>query len=1029
MPRKIDPSLIGSGVVNSGGGYTGMSVTINQYNQPQDSYPASSISVTNETNIFLGDNVESNLTELAGLIIERPPVLGEGFKTYSYESLTETHSGLPDWGVYKVADTYIWDRLDPWQIRVAGLTTTQAIVGMEDNYENSLPAPASDVASDPVYNISEVDGGGAGGIYRGNLILTDGEIIKAHTMRNETKFTISGMVYPADRGVLALVQWGLNTNLSPASSVSDIENRVLGAIKLGYGIEEDGENNDGEPGLLFVEGSGSNFPSRTAGQYDLVELHTGIKRVGEGSELISIPANNRAGQVRLLTDPTACFFGEDAPTVTENGIPILGGDSNAIGGSSPLNFFGFRLPQLKSYLPEDIYTPVEERARFFTAYTPNSLDSDELDSAGGYLTLGKNLFGNQVARFRHTHSNFSGGSLALIHFKTEHAFEKFARDGIVPSEDDVWSVSLNSYSDPSQDLTDTSSPYNEKGLVTGAEPSAVTAPGNALVRLNLVEENQPGTALTLTEVPASNTYTTELDYSVMWVSGVPYLTKESSLVLPITMLESAGSPYILSEDSGRVVYYDDNFISPVQLYLSGLGNNFTITGFLDGNPHTFTSDIVGLSGDLLTNSGATFGRINLSLNIGVNGSVGDIPSLISVSTFIDGVLNVPYFHAITKPPMLANDFASVRTTGGTLSTLLFFSGGQEGEYGNARTDEEGVLIVELPVGAGDGGLPTMVKSDRFTARKDTQERFLDETYRIRSNFDGFSFTHHGQDVGNDNLVGPGLPLGSYFYNTFVMRDTTGSNHFTAGWISNKYHLSLPIGECVVKGIANQAISRTYSYGDKPLRRGVLSRATSNYTTTTSNLLVGNDSATWTPVSPNYAVISYNQVDTSYVRAFDLAFSRSEVTEDVAGSTQFTLRVVGLRYSDFLTTTNRARIQVKVPGLTAWLNIGRPNGSGGSKQSSTLDGAGCCVSYTEGYLKSEGVVYTDVLCDIGSNAVLTANDQGEVLVLVKVVLELGYLSTYSDFSGTMYHNRRGLIGLEVLRASTGKNYDNEDVILL
>ena len=70
------------------------------------------------------------------------------------------------------------------------------------------------------------------------------------------------------------------------------------------------------------------------------------------------------------------------------------------------------------------------------------------------------------------------------------------------------------------------------------------------------------------------------------------------------MLESAGSPYILSEDSGRVVYYDDNFISPVQLYLSGLGNNFTITGFLDGNPHTFTSDIVGLSGDLLTNSGA-----------------------------------------------------------------------------------------------------------------------------------------------------------------------------------------------------------------------------------------------------------------------------------------------------------------------------------------------------------------------------------------------------------------------------------------
>lgn len=1032
MPRKIDPSLIGSGVVNSGGGYTGMSVTINQYNQPQDSYPATSISVTNETNVFLGDNVESNLSELAGLIIERPPVLGEGFKTYTYENLSETHTGLPDWGVLKVADTYIWERNDPWTVRVVGVGTNEAILGMGDNYENSLPAPDSDVASDPIYNIADVEGGGAGDIYRGNLILTGGDIIKAHSARSNTKFTISGMVYPADRGVLALVSLGLNTPLSQASSVSDIENRVLCAIKLGYGIEPDGENNDGEPGLLFTEGTGSNFPSRTAGQYDLVELHTGLKRVSEGSELISIPADNRAGQVRLLTDPTACFFGEDQDTTTDNGIPILGGGSTSIGGGLGYasNFFGFRLPQLKSYLPADLHTPIEERARFFTAFTPNSLDSNELDSAGGYVTLGKNLYGNQVARFRHSHSlDTLDTSLALIHFKTEHAFEKFARDGVVPSSNEVWSVSLNSYSDFADDLTDTSSPYNEKGLITGAEPIAVTAPGNALVRLNLVEETQPPGSVSLTEVPESNSYTVENGYSVMWLSGVPYLTKESSLVIPLLLAEDSFPPFLLGEDTGRVVYYDNNYISPIQLYLSGLGNNFTVNGFLDGNPHTFTSDILGFTGDLLTNSGTVFDRINLNLSVSINGTVDDIPCL-TVSVIAGfAVLNLPYFHYQTKPPIFVYDVASVRTSGGSVSNLLFFSGGVDGEYGNARTDDEGALIIEEPVGSGDGGQPTKVKSGRFTARKDTQERFLDEVYRIRSTFEGFSFSQYGQTVGNDNLVGPGLPLGSYFYNNFVLRDTTGSVHFTSGWISNKYHLTLPIGECVVKGLSNPTISRSYSYGNKPLRRGVLSRPITNYQLTASNLLVGNDSATWSPASPNYSVSSYTQPDTSYVRAFDLAFSRSGTPEDVAGSTQFTLRVVGLMYSDFLTTTNRARIMVKVPGLTAWLNVGRPDGSGGSKQSASLDGAGCAVSYTEGYLKSEGVVYTDVVCNIGSTAVLTANDQGEVLVLVKVVLETGYSTSYSDFSGTKYNTRRGLIGLEVLRASTGKNYDNEDVILI
>jgi len=84
-----------------------------------------------------------------------------------------------------------------------------------------------------------------------------------------------------------------------------------------------------------------------------------------------------------------------------------------------------------------------------------------------------------------------------------------------------------------------------------------------------------------------------------------------------------------------------------------------------------------------------------------------------------------------------------------------------------------------------------------------------------------------------------------------------------------------------------------------------------------------------------------------------------------------------------------RVFVKVPGLTSWLDVGvmdgqqgesyrqwkgdksdphvglfDPNGSTTEKDSFNLDGAGCCISYSEKMLKREGVVCLDLDLNLG-----------------------------------------------------------------
>ena len=139
--------------------------------------------------------------------------------------------------------------------------------------------------------------------------------------------TVSGKLFPADRGVVALVRFPSDANANsvsfegvPATNSLDVLRRCVGAINLGQGV---GLNDGLAGGDLFDVSESEAFPSKRAGQYDLYELHTG-NYVPRSTRTGAIPAlgggDPTLGRVRLLTDPLA-FDVEDNTSVL--GIPVL----------------------------------------------------------------------------------------------------------------------------------------------------------------------------------------------------------------------------------------------------------------------------------------------------------------------------------------------------------------------------------------------------------------------------------------------------------------------------------------------------------------------------------------------------------------------------------------------------------------------------------------------------------------------------------------------------------------------------------
>ena len=109
--------------------------------------------------------------------------------------------------------------------------------------------------------------------------------------------------------------------------------------------------------------------------------------------------------------------------------------------------------------------------------------------------------------------------------------------------------------------------------------------------------------------------------------------------------------------------------------------------------------------------------------------------------------------------------------------------------------------------------------------------------------------------------------------------------------------------------------------------------------------------------------------------------------------------------------------VKVPGLTTWMDAGRLDGAGPSKQDIALDGAGCLSSVVTGDDVSTQLHYTDVTVNLGpATLFLNAEVPQRCPVLVKVVIKdnaTGKTLNWSNVAATAATNTcRGLVGIGI-----------------
>lgn len=591
MPKSTDPSQI---VVSATKQDNTTPILNSQIKRVRDAYEASQISdYFDPHDKYFSEDVSGKLNELSGALPDKPPALGEGPKEFSGGSA----SGVVDWGILKQADSDVWSRGDFWDLNpdFSGIASNVLSSTNKVSGESAFPykrdfAPNSSLGEDPKdteYNVysASLHGSGPGsshlcGFLDGNGDLQAGRVISDKDFFGTTSYsgiTISGVLSPADRGVVALIRTKNQDDLSTApADLAELQSRVLSAINLGQGVNS---GVDGFPSTegIFVEG-GSSFPSRSTGQYDLLELTTAEYSTLDPSRPLGVIPNLVAdptlGSVRLLRDE-----GVYGGTHEAGNIPVLfshrvynydsaqwedGSEQKAS------NFLAYRMPLQISYDVDSARgIPNIERSRFFkpkefSAYE----DTDLYSNAGGYGGFNNDSPEIQVARFRYSlkWENIEAGLLAsidqartgavpyvnigsftLVHFKTERAFESLIKDGVLPTSEHLYSVSSaeTHWQDLSSSLNMTSSEeFDSKG-----QPSDTVqdSPANLSVRPNVlitgIENEKYGTIdqLVLEEFRHYDGYDGVNEISIhsnkigttqryTYVSGLPYLLPRTQRV-------------------------------------------------------------------------------------------------------------------------------------------------------------------------------------------------------------------------------------------------------------------------------------------------------------------------------------------------------------------------------------------------------------------------------------------------------------------------------------------------------------------
>ena len=1022
MPRPVDPSTIFTGAGSAIPGSVSQSSLgpseagpasgplDAHLSDPSGAHPASSISIQDLFERYLAGNVEGALGELAALVPPAPGVVGSSGPPW----LGSTNTGVPDWGVLK-----LWD----------GALSLSTVNFPDEIYPYYWRAPLStnglgtDPVTDPVFNVPDTantyTGGGIGLAHAGFATVSMGggapdaypswrslPALAASTVP-DVGFVVSGIVSPADRGVLALVRWfsGDTSAPLPALNATAVLDRCVAALLLGRGIADGGGGCDGTPGGLFSEGTPTPYavPGRASGQYELDEYHTGVPRVSGTAPAL----NKAAGQVRLLTDPSAVTF---SPATVAGGMPILGATSAAINsGGTDGNFFAYRLPYLKDYSTATglIYTDPTEKPRFFSTIAP-ALTLTVLD-AGDYADFTTDFWAVQIARYRHrvslgpvTAFFRQDNSFALVHFKREQFFEDYVRDGIIPTSDKVYSVNLVNWNGVAQ----------LPNLVDVAVPGD-TSPAYPVNASELLEDpngsNSPALA-------APSTFTLTATDTTL-VSGVSYyvpldpLTGTAtaaitSIGLSVTRVFDAvyrshdTNTGALGDDRDLAVNQNPLFlsVSPFSYEGTELPDTSTITLPPALLPVLFPGSLGGARRQRLE-----FGFSDLTAGV-TNPALPDLANVLVVAgpvadrVSFQGDEFTPAFttdakvRAFVRRPLVVDGgtgyplpadpidgFALGNTAGKTLFHSMKESNTVSPVYGNAATPA-----------------PSL-----YTPTKDREERFLDEVYRYPSSW-ASSVPLPAATLAN--LTGPGLPSGLGAIAVPVRPTAVPSSY--EGYYLQDFHLTsltTLTSELQVAGLPER--NPPYTDGlDSPFpSRGILIYPQVNY-------VAGHD-----PAGPDYSGATGDRL---YLRVFDGGATN-------VGSSTVTLRFLGVTLADFAFVGfgpggADLALVLKVPGLTAWLDIGRVDGAGPSKQDPALDGAGCKVvgpNTFDAVDPGSKITYAQVEVNLGPLAPLFLNGEGKCPLIVGVLLRdtvTARALNWANVAATGATNTcRGLVGIEVV----------------
>jgi len=302
----------------------------------------------------------------------------------------------------------------------------------------------------------------------------------------------------------------------------------------------------------------------------------------------------------------------------------------------------------------------------------------------------------------------------------------------------------------------------------------------------------------------------------------------------------------------------------------------------------------------------------------------------------------------------------------------------------------------------------------YKVGQDREERFLDESYRLRSTFRATDGTSSLNLPYEETLRGPGLPHGTSLTITIPSK---GFECYGTPW--EKLHWMTSFSNTLSLIPDGQGMGRELQVAGWPDRNPPIEDGIDTPVLSSGCLIYPkhnySDGATF-PLGPDYSGLTG---DRCWVRYFNF--------HDAEGCAKLIIELDGISLSDLLwhdgspkAGSNKMAVFVKVPGRTTWMDIGRRDGDGPSKQDPFADGAGCMVlgpttkdldpSDDQATMPNRCVV----TCNLGPAATLHNNHDNIQQLLMKVVIyEDGASMDLEQGGPTGTHaNLRGLVGIRV-----------------